>query len=84
MRDELVDFLKRFGVEQKIDPLAGRQLTGRLLAAKALFAASQLRTALEILEVVGIHSIAKIAEIARIAKNCILAIFEVLAILAIA
>jgi hypothetical protein len=51
MGDELVDFLKRAGIEQQIDPLARRELPGLVLPAQPILAASELRAALEILEV---------------------------------
>ena len=56
VRDELVDFLERAGIEQQLDPLAGGQLAGRVLALDARLAAAELRAALQIGEgVFGIH-----------------------------
>ena len=48
VRDELVDFLERAGIEQQLDPLAGGELAGRVLALDAGLAAAELRAALQI------------------------------------
>jgi hypothetical protein len=48
VRDELVEFLERTGIEQEVDPLAGRELARVVLPAQPLVAASELRAALEI------------------------------------
>ena len=50
MRDELVDFVERPGVEEKIDPLARRQLTRLVLPPQPLVAAAEFSTPLEIAE----------------------------------
>ena len=54
--DELVDLLERAGIEQQIDPLAGGQLAGGVLALEAIGAAAELGAPLEIVEESrGIH-----------------------------
>jgi hypothetical protein len=57
MRDQLVDFFERAGIEQQVDPLAGGQLAGRMLPLDAGLAAAELRAALQIGEnVFGIYA----------------------------
>ena len=51
MRDELVDLLEGAGIEEQIDSLPRGQLAGLVLPAQALFAAAQLRAALEVFEI---------------------------------
>ena len=53
VRDQLVDFLERAGVEQQIDALARRQLAGVVMTAKTLLAAAKLGEAFEIGEAGG-------------------------------
>jgi hypothetical protein len=55
--DELVQFLERAGVEEQIHPLAGRELSRRMLPLEPVGAAAQLGAALEIGEqVYGIQA----------------------------
>jgi hypothetical protein len=42
VRDELVDLLERPGIEEQVDPLAGGELAGLVLAAEPILAAAQL------------------------------------------
>ena len=54
--DQLVELLERAGIEQQLDPLAGGQLAGFVLAREALGAAAQLGAPLEVGEdVFGFH-----------------------------
>ena len=56
VRDQLVDFLERAGIEEELDSLARGQFAGVMLALLPLRAAAQLRAALEIGEhVLRIH-----------------------------
>ena len=50
VRDELVDFVERSGIEQQIDPLARRQLAGVVLPFEAILAAAEFGAALEVCE----------------------------------
>ena len=53
VRDELVELFERAGIEQEIDPLAGGQLAGFVLAAQPLRAAALLGPAFEFRERLG-------------------------------
>jgi hypothetical protein len=53
VRDELVEFLEGAGVEQQVDPLAGRELAGRVLTRAAIVAAAPFGPPLEIREVIA-------------------------------
>ena len=55
MRDELVELFERAGIEQEIDPLAGGQLAGLVLAAHPLLAAALLGAAFEFREPITAH-----------------------------
>ncbi len=48
VRDELVDFLERAGVEQQIDALARGQLAGGVLLVEPVLPAAELRAALQV------------------------------------
>ena len=57
MRDELVDFLKGSGVEQKVDALARGELARRVLPLQTIVSPACLRPALEVFEVIdGVHA----------------------------
>ena len=46
--DELVELFERAGIEQQLDPLAGGELAGGVLALEPVGAAAELGAALEI------------------------------------
>ena len=48
MRDELVELFEGAGVEEKIDPLSGRELARVVLALETLVASAELGTAFEV------------------------------------
>ena len=50
MRDELVDFFERAGVEQQLDPLARGQSAAGVLLVEPLLAAAELGAPLEVRE----------------------------------
>jgi hypothetical protein len=50
VRDQLVDFFEGVGIEQQVDPLTRRQLTGRVLPLDASLAAAELCAAFQISE----------------------------------
>ena len=47
VRDQLVDFFEAAGIEQEIDPLAGRQFPGVVLPPRARLAAALLGKSFE-------------------------------------
>ena len=51
MGDELVDFLEGSRIEQQIDALARRQLSGLVLPLQPVFAAAEFRSPFEIIEI---------------------------------
>ena len=50
MRDEFVELFEGAGIEQEVDPLAGREFSGIVLAPEPLVAAAELGAAFEIRE----------------------------------
>jgi hypothetical protein len=52
VRDELVELFERSGIEKQIHPLAGRELSRRMLALDAVGATAQLGAAFEVGELV--------------------------------
>ncbi len=56
VNNELVRLVKRAGIEEQIDPLAGGELAGRMLPVQSLAAAAQLGPPLQLTKgLEGIH-----------------------------
>jgi hypothetical protein len=58
MRDQSIDFFERAGIVEQLDPLAGGQLAGGMLALEAIGTAAKFSAPIEVSEnVFGLHRV---------------------------
>ena len=69
MRHQLVDLVKRAGIEEELDPLSGGQLPGIVLALAAGFASTELGAALVVRQNLAfVHALVDLATTLRLER----------------